>query len=227
MACGEPRLRMAKVCAFVFSTSAQTMSNDIMNGNDAQNLITPINTMKKLIVMILLAVVMVGCNSDRKIWLFTLGQSKEKVEQILKDNNYRYKINKEDRDGFEGTQVVEFMGVKWDGFMLTFEDNKLNQISFRKADGTSVSEEEAETLVKEVDKKMGEHREDRTALRTLGCIGWEWRNGDVEASYSWLFNGSMSLLTFFEKKDSDNKESTEEDNPTVEEVMVVEEAVDE
>lgn len=178
--------------------------------------------MKKLIVMMMLAMVMVGCNSDRKIWLFTLGQSKEKVEQILKDNNYRYIISAEDRDGFEGTQVVEFMGIKWDGFMLTFEDGELHQISFRKADGTNVSEEDAETLVKEVDKKMGEHREDRTALRTYGTIGWEWRNGDVEASYSWLFNGSMSLLTFFEKKDTNKKESSAEDNPHVEEVIVEE-----
>lgn len=37
MACGEPRLRMTKVCAFVLLASAHTGSNDITNGNNAHN----------------------------------------------------------------------------------------------------------------------------------------------------------------------------------------------
>lgn len=76
--------------------------------------------MRKLIVILLLAVVMVGCNNINKVWLLEIGQTKAEVEKILKDNKYRYKDN-EDKDGFDGTQVVEYLGVKFDGFMLTFK----------------------------------------------------------------------------------------------------------
>ena len=74
---------------------------------------------------------------------FSFGQTKAEVEETLKGNNYRYKDN-DDRDGFIGSQVVEYMGVKWDGFMLSFKDGMLEQITFRKADGESLTEEDAE-----------------------------------------------------------------------------------
>lgn len=148
----------------------------------------------------MLAVIMVACNGDKKIWLFTLGQSKETVEQILKDNNYRYTISDDDRDGFTGSQVVDFMGVKWDGFMLTFEDDKLQQISFRKADGEQLTEADAEIVVGQIDKRFGEHREDRTAARQYSTIGWEWKKGNIHASFMRMFGGSMSMLTFFSKR---------------------------
>lgn len=46
--------------------------------------------MRKLIVILLLAVVMVGCNNINKVWLLEIGQTKAEVEKILKDNKYRY-----------------------------------------------------------------------------------------------------------------------------------------
>ena len=100
--------------------------------------------MKKMIVMMLMLLpILAGCDSVNKVWLFSFGQTKAEVEETLKGNNYRYKDN-DDRDGFIGSQVVEYMGVKWDGFMLSFKDGMLEQITFRKADGESLTEEDAE-----------------------------------------------------------------------------------
>lgn len=160
--------------------------------------------MRKLIVILLLAVVMVGCNNINKVWLLEIGQTKAEVEKILKDNKYRYKDN-EDKDGFDGTQVVEYLGVKFDGFMLTFKDDKLTQISFRKADGEELTEEDAEKVVKQIDERFGEHREDRTAAREYGTIGWTWEKNDVNVSFTRMFGGTMSLLTFYQSNDADKK----------------------
>lgn len=177
--------------------------------------------MKKLMAMLLmlLAVVMVGCNSVNKIWLFSFGQTKAEVEKTLKDNNYRYKDN-DDRDGFIGSQVVEYMGVKWDGFMLSFKDGKLEQVSFRKADGEELTEEEAEKVVEQIDKRFGEHREDRTASREYGTVGWEWKKGDIHASFTRMFGGAMSMLTFFQKDDNEKQIKIEAQKPEVVEEIV-------
>lgn len=160
--------------------------------------------MKKMIVMMLMLLpILAGCDSVNKVWLFSFGQTKAEVEETLKGNNYRYKDN-DDRDGFIGSQVVEYMGVKWDGFMLSLKDGMLEQITFRKADGESLTEEDAEKIVKQIDERFGEHREDRTAAREYGTVGWEWQKGNIHASFTRMFGGAMSMLTFFQKED--NKE---------------------
>lgn len=154
--------------------------------------------MKKLIaiVMMALAVIMVGCNNLNKIWLFSLGQAKSEVTKILEENNYRYD---EAADGSEikGYQVVELYGVKWDGFALYFKDGKLSKISFRKADGEKVSEELAESVVEQLDKKYGEHREDRTAAREYKTVGWTWEKKNVNIQFARILDGYMASLIFF------------------------------
>ena len=175
--------------------------------------------MKKLIaiVMMLLAVIMVGCNNINDIWLFSLGQTKSEVTKILDDNNYRYK-DAERGSGIEGTQVVELYGVKWDGFAMDFKDGKLSSISFRKADGEEVSEELAESVVEQLDKKYGEHREDRTAAREFGTIGWTWEKKNVNIQFTRLFGGYMTSLFFFDESEKTNSSNAEEEAP-VEEVV--------
>lgn len=174
------------------------------------------------ILMMLLAVIMVGCNDLNKVWLLEIGQTKAEVEKILKNHNYRYKDN-EDKDGFDGNQVVEYLGIEFDGFMLTFKDDKLVQISFRKADGEELTEEDAEKVVKQLDERFGEHREDRTAAREYGTIGWTWEKDNINVSFTRMFGGSMSLLTFYQNNHVNENADAPKKDELVEEVVDLDE----
>lgn len=178
--------------------------------------------MRKLIaiVMMTLAVIMVGCNNINDIWLFSLGQTKSEVTKILDENNYRYK-DTERGDGIEGTQVVELYGVKWDGFALDFKDAKLSSISFRKADGEEVSEELAESVVEQLDKKYGEHREDRTAAREYKTVAWTWEKKNVNIHFARMLGGYMTSLIFFDE--SEKKNSSKAEEAPVEEIVDMDE----
>lgn len=175
--------------------------------------------MKKLLAMMLILLPMlVGCNGTNDVWLFSLGQTRSDVIKILDENRYRYK-DAEKGGGIEGTQVVELYGIKWDGFALDFKDGKLTSISFRKADGEEVSEELAESVVKQLDKKYGEHREDRTAAREYKTVAWTWEKDNVNIQFARMFGGFMTSLIFFDEVE---KTSTKpEAEAPVEEVVEI------
>lgn len=165
--------------------------------------------MKKVLPFVLMLLpILIGCNRLDKVWLFSFGQTKTDVEKILKDNNYRYQDN-DDRDGFIGSQVVEYMGVKWDCFTLSFEDGKLAQVTFRKTDGESLTDEETEKVVAQIDERFGEHREDRTAAREYGIVGWEWKKEHINARFFRLFGGAAGILMFSQKNDNDEQPKAE------------------
>ena len=165
--------------------------------------------MKKILTFILMLLpVLVGCNKIDKVWLFSFGQTKTDVEKTLKDNNYRYQNDKYG-DGFVGSQVVEYMGAKWEYFMLGFEDGKLKKCSFLKTSGEILTEEETEKVVAQMDERFGEHREDRTGVREFNTVGWDWDKGRVHAELMRLFGGTISMLVFSQKDNNDEVHKVE------------------
>ncbi len=168
--------------------------------------------------MLMLLPMLVGCSSANDVWLFSLGQTKSEVIKILDENRYRYK-DAENGEGVEGTQVVELYGIKWDGFSLDFKDEKLTSIAFRKADGEEVSEELAKNVVEHLDKKYGEHREDRTAAREYKTVAWTWEKDNINVQFARMFGGFMTSLIFFDEAEKTNTKPEAE--APVEEVVEI------
>ena len=162
------------------------------------NLYSNTYNMKQLFAIIVLAMTMAGCSNERKIGLFTLGQSKPEVEKILEENDFDYS----EKDGrFEVTDDIEYLNIDWDGGALAFEDSKLHSVSFRKMQGVPLTKSQTKELVKTLDKVYGEHKTDNSG-KDIGAKGWRWEKDNINITLTTMFDGQWGILMFFEKKDS-------------------------
>ena len=90
--------------------------------------------MKKLIVIMLLAVGIVGLSAcstkGDKVWILQIGESRSDVAEILKNNGYEFE-NFSDDSYIAVDEKVRYQGIEWDAVTCWFDKrNRLKSVEF-------------------------------------------------------------------------------------------------
>lgn len=148
--------------------------------------------MKKYLILLFLT--LISCNNPKKVWDFTLGESKTEVESTLKNKDYSYHIN----DGrIEMESSIDYLGIKWDGISFNFENNSLSSISFRMFKGEKLTREQKKYIVNELDKIYGEHIVDNSAKAEYGTVAWKWEKDNINVLFTTIFKSQWASLIIF------------------------------
>ncbi len=163
-------------------------------------------------MLLSIAGVIVGCDTQskptEKIWLFSLGESISQVKQTLTDNRYEYKQIDSSIGGF--TALVDFLGVKWHGYDLSFNKDELEALHFM-IDNISDKESrltnyDIDRLVERLDSEYGENRQDISQRNEEdNLIKWTWVKGNIEILLVTMFDNELVDLLIY-KHGSDFKE---------------------
>lgn len=153
----------------------------------------------KNIFIILTSLFLLGimsCTKQDKVWLVSIGESKESVKQILDNEKIKYS----DQDtAFNIITSIKYLDIEWNETTISFENDITTAVSFQKIDGDALSKDQKKTVVYHFDDIYGEHKNDKST--EFGLSSWSWDKNGTIVSFMSILKGQYALLLVCKKKD--------------------------
>lgn len=159
--------------------------------------------MNKIILILSCSLLLLGifsCSKQDKVWLVSIGESKENVKQILD----KEKIKFADQDtAFNIDSSINYLDLNWDGATISFDKDVTTAVSFRKYTGDALTKDQKKNVVYHFDDIYGEHENEKVA--EYGATSWSWDKGDIKATFMSMFKGQWAMLIVYKKKESNTE----------------------
>ena len=160
--------------------------------------------MNRIVIILSSILLLIGINSctkQNKVWLVSIGESKESVKQTLDNEKIKYT----DQDtAINIEKSIKYLDIDWNKASISFENNVTTAVLFQKLEGAALSKEQKKKVVYQFDDIYGDHKYDKST--EYGLSGWSWDKDGTVVSFMSILKGQYAMLLVCKIKDKKSEQ---------------------